>query len=84
MIAEIILGVALIVVAVLLVAAVLCQSSKEKGLSGAIGGGNGSESFFSKSGVATRDKVLSRLTIVLSAIFVVLAVAMYIYVNRIY
>ena len=79
---EIILGVALIAIAVFIIACVLSQSSKEKGLSGALGGGN--ETFFSKSGAATRDRILSRITVVLSVIFVLLVIAMYIFANTIY
>ena len=80
---EIAMGVALLVMAAFLVVAVLLQSGKDKSLSGALGGGN-SESFFSKSGSATRDKILSRITLVVAIIFVVLVIVAYIYVNRIF
>ena len=75
---EWILGIVIIVLAAILVVAVLFQSSKEKGLSGSIVGG--SDSFGTKSKKAKRDAQLNTLTTVLSIVFAVLAVALYIYV----
>ena len=75
---EWILGIVIIVLAAILVVAVLFQSGKEKGLSGSIVGG--SDSFGTKSKKAKRDAQLNTLTTVLSVVFAVLAVALYIYV----
>ena len=75
---EIILGIALIVLAIILVVAVLFQSGKERGLSGSIVGG--SDSFGGKSKKAKRDALLNTITTVLSIAFAVIAVALYIYI----
>jgi len=77
---ELILGIALMVMAVFLIVAVLLQSGKDKDLSGAISGS--AETFFAKSKARTRDKILSKLTLVVSIIFAILVVAMYIYISR--
>ena len=77
---EIIIGIALLLMAVFLVAAILMQSGKDKRLSGAIAGA--AETFFGKSKSQARDKVLSRITTVLSFVFVVLVVVMYIYMTK--
>ena len=77
---EIILGVALMVMALFLIVAVLLQSGKDSNnLSGAISGS--AETFFSKSKAGTFDKFLSRATTVISIIFAILVVVMYIYVS---
>ena len=73
---EIIFGIILIVMTVFLVVAVLMQSGKEKGLSGSIVGSG--DSFFGKSKKAKQDAFLSTVTTVLSVIFAVLTVIMYI------
>ena len=76
-----IIGIALVVMALVLIVAVLFQSSKDgSGLSSAISGGS-ADTFFSKSKAATRDKILSKITLIVSIIFAVLVVAMYIYVS---
>ena len=73
-IAEIILGIVLMVLAVALTACVLLQSGKEKKLSSAITGS--SDTFFSKGkGGQTKDKLLSRITTVLAVVFCLLAFA---------
>ena len=76
---EFFLGLALMVMAVFLIVAVLLQSGKDKDLSGAISGS--AETFFAKSKARTWDKILSKLTLVVSIIFAILVVAMYIYVS---
>ena len=75
---EITLCIILCVLAVALVACVLCQSGKDKRLSGTIAGA--AESFFGAGKSKTRDKILSRVTTILSFVFVVLALVTYIYV----
>lgn len=75
---EIALGIVITVIAAILVVCVLFQSGKEKSLSGSIAGS--AEGFFSKNKIQTRDKILSRITTVLSIVLVVIVVVMYIYI----
>lgn len=63
----------LLIVSVALIIVVLLQSSKSAGLSGAISGG--AEQLFGKSKARGVDLVLHRITVVLSILFFVLAVA---------
>ena len=63
----------LIIVALALIVVVLLQSGKSAGLSGAISGG--AEQLFGKQKARGMDLVLHRVTIVLSVLFFVLAVA---------
>lgn len=64
-----ILGVIAILLAVVISVAVALQPSKEQGLSGTLVGSG--ESFFGKSGGLTKEKKLSRLTLICSIILVV-------------
>lgn len=73
------LGIALMVMGVFLIIAVLLQSGKDKGLSGTISGNT--DTFFSKSKSRTFDKILSKLTLVISIIFAILVVVLYLYVS---
>ena len=73
------LAIVLILLSIGLVAAVLMQSSKDHKLSGAIAGGV--DTFFGKSKGNTLDKLFSKLTIIGSAVFVVIVIAMYVLVN---
>ena len=75
---EIALGIVICVLAVVLVACVLCQSGKEKSLSGSIAGS--AQSFFGTGKSKTKDKLLSRVTTILSFVFVVLVGIMYLMV----
>lgn len=77
--AQYIIGGLLLVLAVALVAIILKQTGKDKGLSGTLAGG--SDTFFGKSGGSTKDKLLFRLTVVLSILFVVLSVVLTILVS---
>ena len=63
----------LIIVALALIVVVLLQSGKSAGLSGAISGG--AEQLFGKQKARGLDLVLHRTTIVLSVLFIVLALA---------
>ena len=56
--------------AVFLIATILLQSSKSSKMSGTIMGG--AETFFGKNKARTMDSMLQKLTIVISAIFVVI------------
>ena len=71
-VAEIILGIVLLVLAVALVALVLMQQGKDKRLSGAIAGG--SDTFYGKSKIADKDKIYSIATTVCAIVFVVIVV----------
>ncbi len=73
---EIVIGIILILASVFLIAAVLMQEGKGRGLSGAISGGS-SDTFLGKSGSASMQKKLSRLTTIVAIIFVVLVLVMY-------
>ena len=79
-IGQFVLGFVLIALAVAIVILVLMQSGKEKGLSGTITGGS-SDTFFSKNGGKSKDKLLSTITVIASIIMVVLTVAMTIWVS---
>ena len=72
---EIALGIVLCVLAVILIVCVLLQSGKEKSLSGSIAGAG--ESFFNQGKSRAKDKILSRVTTILSFVFVILVVVMY-------
>ncbi len=72
---QIAIGIILIIAAVFLVVAVLMQSGKSHNLSGTIAGG--AETFFGKEKGSTLDKKLSKLTTVVSIVFVVLVLASY-------
>ena len=69
-----VLGAVIILVSIAIIALVLFQSSKKRGLSGAIGG-TSSDSFFGKNQGQTKEKKLARATTVLSVVFAVLAFA---------
>ncbi|MBE6546243.1 MAG: preprotein translocase subunit SecG [Ruminococcaceae bacterium] len=75
---EIALGIVISILAVILIACVLLQSGKDKRLSGTIAGA--AENFFTKGKGHAKDKILSRITTVLSFVFAVLVVVMYIMV----
>lgn len=72
---ELALGIVLIVIALALVVLVLFQSGKDKRLSGTIAGG--AETFFGKSKATDYNKTLSVVTTVVSIVFAVLVLAMY-------
>ena len=70
------LGIAIIILAVALTALVLMQSGKGKELSGAIAGGN--NSYLGNTKTSNKDKILFRITAVLSIILVILVLVLYI------
>jgi preprotein translocase subunit SecG len=73
---EYILGGVLLFFAVFLVIAVLLQHGKTHNLSGSIAGG--AETFFGKERGRTIDKVMSKLTSVVSVLFVVAVLVLYV------
>lgn len=80
---EWVLGILLLSMAAFLVVAVLLQSGKDKKLSGTITGGSG-DTYFGKNKGKSFDRILSRLTIIISTVFCVLVVAMYVIVSGLY
>ena len=75
-----VLGGLIILVSLVIVALVLFQSSKKRGLSGAIGG-TSSDSFFGKNQGQTQEKKLARFTTISAIVFAVLTVAAYIFLS---
>lgn len=73
----IICGIILIIAAVFLVIAVLMQNGKSHGLSGAISGG--AETFFGKTKGKTIDRMLSKITTIVSIFFVALVILVYVF-----
>ncbi len=69
-----ILGILLGVISLILVVIVMAQPSKDKGLSASIGGGS-SDTYFGKSKSASKEKILSRVTVVLCVLMFALLVA---------
>ena len=77
---EITLGIILLVMALFLVVAVILQSGKDK-KSGVISGG--AETFFGKNKGKSIDKLLSKLTVVVSALLVLCTIALVVITNNI-
>jgi len=71
------LGISLLIMAIFLIVAVLMQSGSSKRLSGSIAGG--AETFFGKNKGKTLDKMFSKLTNIVSIIFVIVVLATYYY-----
>ena len=74
---NIVLAILLFASAIFLIIAVLIQSGKSKGVSGAIAGG-ASETYFGKNKGKSRDKQLSLLTTIVAIVFAVLALITYV------
>ncbi len=72
----VVIGIALIVMAVFLVISILLQSSKDHRLSGTIAGG--AETFFGKQKGKTVDSLLNKITAVVCALFFICVIAMFI------
>lgn len=79
---EIVLGIVILLLSVVLVVCVLMQSGKDKRLSGSIAGG--AETFFGKTKGKKTDKIFSTVTTVLSFVFVIVMVVMYIFIAKAY
>lgn len=73
---HIILSVLLIVAAIFLTVVVLLQSNKAKGLSGTIAGS--AETFFGKNKGRSIDKKLNRATAIVSGVFVLVIIVVYV------
>ena len=74
---ELVLCIALIVLAVFLVIVILMQSGKTNKLSGTIAGA-GSDSFYGKTRGRTADAILSKLTAIAAVLFAIIVVAVYV------
>lgn len=71
------IGIVLIVAAIFLVVAVLLQSSKENGMSSALGGSS-SDTYYGKNKANSRDYILNKLTVVVSIVFAVLVIVSFV------
>lgn len=58
-----------------IVVIVICQDSKSEGLSGAIAGGSGS-SYWSKNKGRSKEGILSKITIILAVVFILLSIVL--------
>ena len=76
-----VLGSALIAMALALVLLVLFQSDKETRMSGTISGGS-SDTYYGQNKGRSRDKILSRVTIVVGLVFAATLMAAYILYAR--
>ena len=74
------LGIILLLAAIFLIVAVLMQSGKSHKLSGTIAGG--AETFFGKTKGKSIDKLFSKLTTIVSIVFVVLVIVVYIFQDK--
>ena len=77
--AGLILGIAVIVMALFLIVAVALQSGKDTQMSGAITGS--AETFFGQGKGNRRDKFWSRVTVAVSVVFALVVIAMYVIVS---
>ncbi len=71
-IAEIIVGVLILLLAIVIIAAILLQEGRRAGINGAISGG--ADTFLSKNKARSVDAFLSRWTKVITIVFMVLVV----------
>ncbi|MCQ2455558.1 MAG: preprotein translocase subunit SecG [Clostridia bacterium] len=69
---KILLGVAVIIVSLVIIAVILLQQGHRAGISGAISGG--ADTFLSKNKARTFDAVLARVTKYIAILFFVLAI----------
>ncbi len=76
---EIVLGIILIVLALLISASVLLQSGKDSQMSGVISGA--ADTFLGKERGSRLDKVLNKVTPILSGVFAVVSILMYLLVQ---
>ena len=76
---QIILGVALLLMAIFLVVVVMLQDKAKRGLSGAIAGGSDSNNYLGKNGTAPKGKLLSKVTTIVAIVFVVVVVIAYLF-----
>ncbi len=70
---EIVIGILVILVSIAVIAMIMLQQSRRRGVNGVISGG--ADTFLSKNKARTADAFLSKWTKILAAIFFVLALA---------
>ncbi|MBQ9510149.1 MAG: preprotein translocase subunit SecG [Clostridia bacterium] len=75
---NIVLGIVLMLAAIFLIVAVLLQGKSSKGLSGAIGGGN-ADTYYGRNKNNSKQKKLSRLTMIVAIVFAVLVLVMFLF-----
>ena len=76
---EIALGIVILVFALVIIVAVLLQSGKDSQMSGVISGA--ADTFLGKDRGSRLDKLLNKLTPIISGIFAILVIVMYIMVR---
>ena len=72
-----VLSIVHLVVCVILIAVIILQSGKDAGLSGAISGGNSSDTFYGKNKSRTLESRLEKATAFIAILFVVLTLVLY-------
>jgi len=77
---EIILGIILIVLAVLIIVSVMMQSGSDSRMSGVISGA--AETFLGKDRGSRLDKALNKITPILSGVFAVICLILYVFVIK--
>ena len=77
---EIVFGIIIIVMALAIVVAVMLQSGKDSQMSGVISGA--ADTFLGKERGSRLDKVLNKVTPILSGVFAVLVLVMYLVVSK--
>ncbi|MBO4322893.1 MAG: preprotein translocase subunit SecG [Clostridia bacterium] len=76
---ELALGIVILVLALVIIVAVLAQSGKDSQMSGVISGA--ADTFLGKERGSRLDKLLNKLTPIISGVFAVLVIVMYIMVQ---
>ena len=76
---ELVLGIILVVLAVLIAVSVLMQSGKDSRMSGVISGA--ADTFLGKDRGSRLDKVLNKVTPILSGVFALLCIFLFLYVQ---
>ncbi len=71
-----VLGSAILVMAVAIIACISIQQGKSQGLGAMAGGSDASDSYFSKNKNRSRDAILAKITIVLAALIGICVIAM--------
>ncbi len=77
---ETILGIILVVLAALIIVSVLLQSGKDSQMTGVITGST--ETFLGKDRSSRLDKVLNKITPILSGVFALICLIMYVWVIK--
>ncbi len=73
---KVICTIAYLLICVAIIVIVLMQDSKSEGLSSAIAGGAGSNSYWSKNKGRSKEGMLSKVTIILAVLFIVLSIVL--------